>query len=117
MNYSIEYRDKIVIFTLKHAKLNSDIAPKFKAELLIICQPDIEALIIDLSMVEVIESAGLGCLLLAHRQLNEYATPVMLVGVQKMVKSLIEISQIEHLFEYYDTVEDAINSYETNIED
>ena len=112
MNYTVERRDKIVIFTLKHQKLNTEVSAKFKAELLIICQQDIDALVLDLSMVEMVDSSGLGCLLLAHRQLKEHAIPFALIGLQPMVKSLISISQIEHLFLYYDTADKAVEELE-----
>jgi anti-sigma B factor antagonist len=115
MKYTIEHNDKIVIFTLKHITLNSEVSAKMKAELLIICQPNIEALILDLTQVEAIDSSGLGALLLAHRQLNEYEIPIFLVGVQPMVMSLINISQIEHLFEYADDVEEALQFMEEEI--
>jgi len=51
-------------------------------------------------------------LLLAHRQLKEYNTPIALIAVRGMVKSMLRISQLEHLFEFYDTVEDAVDSVE-----
>lgn len=114
MNYTIERRGKIVIFILKHKNLNSEVSAKVKAELLILCQPDIEALVIDLTDVEMIESSGLGALLLAHRQLNEHSIPVILTGVHGMVQSLLSISQIENLFEYYDDIETAIETFEEN---
>jgi anti-sigma B factor antagonist len=112
MNFTIERRNKIAIFGIKHNKLNSELAPKFKAELLIVCQPDIDALIIDLTDVESIESAGLGGLLLAHRQLDSAGIPVVLVGVQPMVLTLLSISQIEPLFDFFDTIDEAVESIE-----
>lgn len=114
MNYSIERNGKIVIFTIKQKKITTEHAPKLKAEILIVSQPDIDALIFDISQVESMESSGLGSLLLAHRQLKEEGIPVVLVGTQPMVRMLISISQIEYLFEYFDTIDEAIASLEEN---
>ncbi len=108
MNYTLETQGKIVIFTLKHNKLDSALAPELKAELLIICQSDIDTFIMDLSQVETIDSSGLGCLLLASRLLSEHSIPIVLIGLQTNVKLLIDISRIEHLFEYFDTREEAL---------
>lgn len=107
MKYTIEHNDNIVIFTLKNDTLNSRISADFKAELLIICQPDIRALILDLSTVESIDSSGLGGILLAYRQLHENEIPVILVGVQEMVRTIMNISQIGSQFVFCDTVEEA----------
>ncbi len=109
MNYTIERRDKIVIFALKHRSLNAEVSPKFKAELLIVCQPNIDALVIDLTTVELIDSSGLGALLLANRQLKDHEIPVYLVGIQPMVQTLLDISQIETLFDYAPTIDEAVD--------
>lgn len=112
MRYAIERDDKIVIFTIKDERIDGEISANFKAEMLIVCQPDIDALIIDLSKVEAIDSAGLGALLLAHRQLKENETPLILVGVKEFVRTLMNISQIDSLFLFYDTIDDAYNDFE-----
>jgi anti-anti-sigma factor len=87
------------------------VSAKFKAEILILCQPDITALVIDLSNVKAIDSSGLGALLLAHRQLKDHNIPIALIGVNENVQTLLDISQLIHLFEYYDTVDEAIEDY------
>jgi hypothetical protein len=40
--------------------------------------------------------------------MKEHEAPVILVGASDRIKSLLRISQLEWLFEYYATVEDAI---------
>lgn len=112
MNYTVEYRNKIVIFTVKQRNLNAEVSAKFKAELLILCQPDIDALVIDVAAVQMIDSAGLGGLLLAHRQLKENAIPIFLVGVGDMLGMLLDISQIRSLFDYADTIDEATEAIE-----
>ena len=108
MRFSVEQQDTVAIFTLKESSFDAVLSPDVKAELLIICQPTLEALIIDLSMVQLCDSAGLSALLLAQRLMKEHEAPVILVGASDRIKSLLRISQLEWLFEYYATVEDAI---------
>lgn len=112
MRFSIENQDNIVIFHLKVKSVNSDISAALKAELLIVCQPDIRGMILDLTDVEIMDSAGLGALLLAYRQLTELGIPIMLVGVQEYVFKIMEISQIHGLFDFFDTVEEAVDCIE-----
>ncbi len=110
MRFTIERQDNIAIFTLKRPNLDADISPQLKAELLILCQPELEALVFDLSFVEYVDSTGLGALLLANRQLKDQETPIILVGVKDLVMKMLTISQLDGIFEYADTVEDAIKS-------
>ena len=117
MNFNLENRGNKVIFTVLDNSIEGKIAADLKARILVIAQPDVEALIIDLSNVKVIDSSGLGALLLAHRQLKENTTPVILVGMQTFTRNLLKITRIENIFEYYDTVDAAIAGIEgRNIE-
>ncbi len=113
MKFTVEQDDDIVIFTLKEPKLDSVNAPEVKAELLIIGQPNVIGLIIDLSKVTFCDSAGLSALLLAHRQMKEHDAPVILVGVGDQVRNLLKISQLEWLFDYFDSVQDALGAFES----
>jgi anti-sigma B factor antagonist len=116
MNYSIEIKDGFVIFTLKNKSIDSEKSPKLKAELLILSQPDINGLILDISSVEYIDSGGLGAFLLAHRQLKEYGTYITLVGAQDAVKSMLSISRLTDLFTLEDSIDNAIEAYKKNLE-
>jgi len=111
MNFSVENKNGFVIFTLKVKNLDSENSANLKAELLIICQPTLKGLILDISNVEYIDSSGLGALLLAHRQLKENDTVITLVGAQEVIRSMLNISQLTELFNLEDTVEDAIANY------
>lgn len=110
MNFSFERIDNVVVFTLKNSNLDMEISAQLKAKLLILCQPDIEALIFDLTNIEYVDSSGLGALLLAYRQMKEYESPIILVGVQPVVKKMLAISQIDDLFVYYNTLQEAVDS-------
>ncbi len=110
MNYTIERRDNIVIFTIKNTNLDTAVSPQFKAEILIVAQPNIDALVLDLSNVEYVDSSGLGAMLLAHRQLTDHDIPVLLVGVQETVMKMLSISHLQNIFDYYETVDDAVQA-------
>lgn len=112
MNYTLDNRGNISIFTLKNLNVDGQTAAQFKAKILIAAQPDLEGLIIDVTAVEAMDSSGLGALLLAHRQLKDHDIPVILVGVQDFVKSLMSITRIDELFEYYDTLDEALATFQ-----
>lgn len=112
MNYTVENKDNIVIFKLENPTIESTVSAELKAKMLILAQPDIDALIIDMSSAEAIDSSGLGALLLANRQLKDHEIPVILVGVRDFVRSLMNMTKIDEVFEFFPTVEEAINALE-----
>ncbi len=110
MNYTEENKDNIVIFKLENQTVEGNVSTEFKAKMLIIAQPNIDALIIDLSKVEAIDSSGLGALLLANRQLKDNDIPVILVGVRDFVRSLMSMTKIDEVFLFYPTIDEAIKA-------
>lgn len=108
MRFSIERIEDTTVFTLKTSKIDAENSSALKAELLIVCQPNIKGLIMDLSTVEYVDSTGLGAILLAHRQLSEHEIPLVLVGLQDSVLSLLRLSQLIDLFDVFDTVDEAL---------
>lgn len=110
MNFTIEQDERGTIFRPKEARLDSLVASELKAEFLILAQPDVEKLIIDLSDVEYIDSAGLSALLLARRQMSAHESDVRLVGVRPEVRSLLSLTQLDRVFGIYETTEEALNA-------
>ena len=110
MNFKTENIDNVVIFTILDSTLEGKSAVELKSHILIAAQPDIKALIIDAANIAVIDSSGLGALLLAYRQLKDYNIPVILVGVQDFVSNLLELTRIKEIFQYYSSLRDAIDS-------
>ena len=110
MNFTIEQDERGTIFRPKEPRLDSIVASELKAEFLILAQPDVEKLIIDLSDVEYIDSAGLSALLLARRQMSAHESDVRLVGVRPEVRSLLSLTQLDRVFGIYETTEEALNA-------
>jgi len=108
MQSVVEQRDNIVIFTLKNVRVEGEISAQLKAQMLIVAQPDIDALIIDIHNVESIDSSGIGAFLLANRQLRDQEIPVILCGVNDFIKSLLRITRIENQFLFFNTIDEAI---------
>lgn len=110
MNSTIENKENIVIFKLENQTVEGELSAELKAKMLILAQPDIDALVVDMSNVEAIDSSGLGALLLANRQLKEHDIPVILVNVREFVRSLMSMTRIDEVFEFYDSIDEAIEN-------
>lgn len=110
MHFTIDQKDGVTIFKLNETRLDSLNAGQLKAEFLILAQPNVESLILDLSQVSYVDSAGLSALLLAERQQSAHGGDVRLVGVNENVKSLLRITQLDRIFPMYATVTEAIQA-------
>ena len=108
MNFKIEQLDRATIFRPNEKRLDSLIAPDLKAEFLILAQPDVQTLVVDLSAVEYIDSAGLSALLLAQRQQVHHRGDMRLVGGSPEVRSLLSLTALDRVFPMYNTVEEAL---------
>jgi anti-sigma B factor antagonist len=108
MNFKIEQMDRATIFRPNEKRLDSVIAPDLKAEFLILAQPDVKTLVLDLSEVEYIDSAGLSALLLAQRQQVHHHGDMRLVGASEEVRSLLTLTALDRVFPMYETVEEAL---------
>jgi anti-anti-sigma factor len=110
MHFTIDQQDATTIFRLKEAKLDSSNSSALKAEFLILAQPDVESLIVDLSEVTYIDSAGLSALLLAERQQSAHGGDVRLVGANESVQSLLRLTQLDRVFPLFATTKEAVDA-------
>lgn len=110
MHFSTDQQDATTVFRLKEQVLDSRNAGQLKAEFLILSQPDIDTLIIDLTEVRHVDSAGLSALLLAHRQMASHDGEVRLVGASAEVQSLLRVTQLDRIFPQFNTVNEALDA-------
>ena len=67
--------------------------------------------IIDLNMVDFVDSAGLGQLVSALKMCVHHKGNLMLVGVNKSIMDLLKITKLDTVFRIYDSVEDAVAGF------
>ena len=115
MNFTTKIVENNIVFTIEENSIGGKSAADLKQEFLTLVKPDFDSLIIDMTKVNVIDSSGLGALLLAHRLFKDYDIKVILVGIQSFVRNLLVITRIEKVFLYYDKVEDAIDFAKNSI--
>lgn len=110
MEFQVRKNGSATIFKLKERRLDSGISPELKGEFLILCRPDTDSLVIDLSDVEFCDSSGLSALLIAERKMREYGGVVKLAGLQKKVHTLVKISHLDRAFDIYEDVAQALKA-------
>jgi anti-anti-sigma factor len=107
MKFTVEKEDRLSIFHLHETRLDSTNAAEAKGEFLILCQSNIDVLIIDLSEITFCDSSGLSAILLAERQLREREGGIIVVDVHGKVRSLFEIAKLTDIIPLVSSVEEA----------
>jgi anti-anti-sigma factor len=103
------YGDTVVLSP--RARLDQSTAEEFKDGLMPYlerCAPGQELLVLDLSGVEYISSAGLRILMLARKHARAQEGTLVVAGLQPVVKEIFEISRFTLVFEVFPTVREAL---------
>jgi anti-anti-sigma factor len=68
-----------------------------------------KCLVLDLAGIEVIDSAGVGELVLIHMHSLAAKCKIMVVGPSRHVQNLLELTNVASLFSIYPTLDEAIS--------
>jgi len=68
-------------------------------------------LVLDLGEVEAVDSAGVGQLVLIHMQAEALDCDVCIACIREPVQELLKLTNVASLFEFFDSVEDALSSW------
>lgn len=108
---SKSYADTLVI--MPAGRLDHDNCEEFRAGL----QPHLEngardgrGIVLDLSGLEYVSSAGLRCFMLAAREARSQGGKVVLAALRPVVAEIFQISRFNMLFEIHPSVRDALAS-------
>jgi len=68
------------------------------------------AIVLDLSGLEYVSSAGLRCFMLASRQAKSQSGRIFVAALQQMVQEIFEISHFNLVFQVFPTVREALGA-------
>lgn len=109
MKYSVDKKDRFVVFSLEEDNLNSTIAPDLKYEFVTLSNEGAENLILDLASVKFVDSSGLSAILTANRLWKSVGNFILTGVSHPNVKKLIEISRLDSVLTIIPTVSEAID--------
>ena len=110
MKYTIDKQEKYSIIRLHEEKMDSDIAPQLKSELITLHAEGVGNIILDLSEVKYTDSSGLSAMLVGNRVLQEDDGIFILACLSDHTTKLIKISQLDSVLNIMNTVEEAIDA-------
>ncbi len=94
-----------------HGRLDQDNCDAFRADLMTHVERSAHqggVVILDLSGLEYVSSAGLRCFMLASRQAKAQHGRIFVAALQPMVTEIFEISHFNMVFQVFPTVREAL---------
>ena len=107
MDCKITKKDTYTLIEILSDKLDSQIAPSLKSELVLISGNKEKNIILDLSNCRYCDSSGLSAILVANRLCKNANGIFVLCGLQTAVERLITISQLDSVLNIATTVDKA----------
>lgn len=92
-------------------RLDQDTCDAFRGDLMKHVETAAKAgggIVLDLSQMEYISSAGLRCFMLASRQAKAHQARISVAALQPMVKEIFDISHFNLVFQVFPTVREAL---------
>ena len=93
------YRDEATAFSQKISEL----------------LPHARQLVIELSELEIIDSAGLGELVVVHMWIRASGCALKLAGANPRIRNLLDLTNLLSVFEVHPTLDDALLSFQQNV--
>jgi anti-sigma B factor antagonist len=93
------YRDEATAFSRKIAEL----------------LPNARQIVVELSGLEIIDSAGLGELVVVHMWVKASGCSLKLAGANRRIQQLLELTNLLSVFDVHLTLDDALLSFQRNV--
>lgn len=111
MNYDVDERYNAVVITLKGNVMGGPDGAKMHDTLHEMKDGGKKNVVVDLSKVKFMNSSGLGMLISGMTTMRNAGGDLRLANVADRIQSLLVITKLITVFKHYDSVEEAIESY------
>jgi anti-sigma B factor antagonist len=102
-------RDRSNVLPLK-GEIDLHVSPSVAASLNQMIEKKPERMVVDLSDVTYIDSAGLASLIEAMQKVESYGGKFVLAGLQETVRSIFEISRLDQVFQIFPDADAALRN-------
>lgn len=111
MAVNIKETNNAAIVEIKGKLIDGSLAEEVKKKLRNLIDKGQKNVVVDLSGVDYISSSGFALLISGLRSTREKGGDMKLANVSSKAGELLSTTKLDHVFEEYDTVEKAVNSY------
>jgi anti-sigma B factor antagonist len=110
MELTAEKVGNVAVVQVHGEYLDASVADEFRRDMTPLIEAD-PRMVLDLSQLQFLDSAGLGALLSCLRRLSAEDGDLKLCGLTKPVRSVFEISRMHRIFEIYGTRDEALKAF------
>lgn len=103
---------KVMVLELSGKIMGGPDFDKFKGEITALVEQGVTDVVLDLSGVPWINSTGLGILITGYHTLKAADGSLKICNVKERVLSIFYISQLQNIFQVYETLDEAMASFE-----
>lgn len=114
MNYTVDERYNVVVITLKGNVMGGPDGSKLHDTLHEMKEQGKTNVVVDLSKVKFMNSSGLGMMISGLTTMRNAGGDLRLARVADRIQSLLVITKLITVFKEFDTVDEAVESYETD---
>ena len=107
MKFGIDKQEKYSVFTLDEDKLNSQMAPLLKSEMILLNAEGIRNIIFEMTQIRFVDSSGLSSILISDRLCKNSNGTFVMTGVSDSVMRLIKISQLDTILNIVPSLQEA----------
>ncbi len=111
MKLKITEKYNAVVFEIKGKLLGGPEATELNDSIKKYLEEGKKNIVIDLSGVTYVNSTGMGTLIRNYTTVMNSGGKLKLASINERMRGLLSITKLNQIFEIYDTVEDAVNSF------
>ncbi len=111
MNIKIEQNGGVTVIFVREERLDAHNSEELKIEMNRLFDGGTKDLLIDLKEVRFIDSSGLGVLVSGFKNASTRQGTLKLCALQTQVKSMFELTRLHRVFDIFQTVDEALESY------
>jgi len=104
-------QDDVMVLELSGKIMGGPDFEKFKDEVTTVVDGGFKKVVLDMSGVPWINSTGLGILITGYHSIKAAEGVLKICAVKERVLSIFYISQLENIFDVYETREEALSSF------
>jgi anti-sigma B factor antagonist len=113
MPFTAQPQGDVVVVTIHTKRLDAHLAPEFKDRLVQLVQSGHERIVMDMAVLESIDSSGLGALIAGLKALGGRGE-IVLCGITPRLLSLLQLTHVDKLFHMFESVEEAVGELVTS---
>jgi anti-sigma B factor antagonist len=109
LRMNVEHRDEVIVTRLE-GSATMDVSDDLQAHLMKLLETPASRVVVDLSGLDFVSSAGLGALVAAYRLSQESQGSLKVAAPRPAIRELLEMTRLSDILQVHDTLEEAISS-------